>query len=202
MRNKQCYCFGLLWLWATTGLADENSVASQLSISLQGPEVVKLNWGIRSPVADDFDNDGLNDLAVINNDRASIELLYQTILGENEKKRKKAVRTDRWEPMLEDARFDRDSIVCGQYLYALTALDFNRDGLTDFAYTGNKDPFTIRFQKPDSDWSETWTYDDLTPSQWTSTLIAADIDGDNHEEILLLADKLLVFSLRRIRSLT
>ena len=44
---------------------------------LRGPEVVKLDWNTRALAAHDLDGDGRTDLALINNARASIELLYQ-----------------------------------------------------------------------------------------------------------------------------
>ena len=44
-------------------------------IHLSGPEVAKLDWNTRSLVTGDLNNDGLQDLALINNDRAKIEIL-------------------------------------------------------------------------------------------------------------------------------
>ena len=42
-----------------------------------GPEVVKLDWATGSPRAADFNGDGFTDIAIINSDRARIEILLQ-----------------------------------------------------------------------------------------------------------------------------
>lgn len=165
--------------------------ASDVSFKLFGPEVIKSDWNIRSLIAHDFNGDGFNDLAIINNDRARIELFYHKNKEQNTKQR--LVRQDRWDPVLEDARFTKKNIVCGQHLYSLAATDFNRDGYADLVYTGNQDPLTIRFQGNGGDWNKTFVYKDMIPSQWNNTLKLADLDNDGHEEIILLADKIFVF---------
>ena len=57
------------------------------------------------------------------------------------------VDKNRWEPVLEDARFQKESLVSGMYVYVLESDDFNTDGRTDFVYTGNDRPkLTGRYQ--------------------------------------------------------
>ena len=52
---------------------------------LGGPEIVKLDWNTRRIVPVDLNQDGLLDLAVINNDRARIEMLLQRAPGDTSK---------------------------------------------------------------------------------------------------------------------
>ena len=163
-------------------------------IALNGPEVAKLDWNTRSLVAGDLDSDGLTDLALINNDRARIEILYQRAPGEPQESRKRKVRHDRWEPVLEDSRFVREKVISGSHLYALALGDLNSDGLMDLVYTGNHDPLTIRYQDEDSLWKEEWTYDEFEPQQWIWTLAVADVDLDGRNDLLVLGKKeILVF---------
>ena len=163
-------------------------------IVLNGPEVAKLDWNTRSLVAGDLDGDGLVDLALINNDRARIDILYQRAPGEPQEAGKRKVRHDRWEPVLEDSRFVRGKVISGSHLYALALGDLNSDGRMDLVYTGNDDPLTIRYQDEDSLWKEEWTYDEFEPQQWIWTLVVADVDLDERDDLLVLGTKeILVF---------
>ena len=163
-------------------------------IHLSGPEVAKLDWNTRSLVTGDLNNDGLQDLALINNNRAKIELLYQQDPKNPQKTASRRVRKNRWEPILEDSRFRRESIINGSYLYALALGDLNGDETVDLIYTGSHDPLTVRYQDKDSFWNETWTYGELEPLQWTSTLLVWDVNLDQREDLLVLAkEKILVF---------
>lgn len=165
---------------------------SSASFKLTGPEVAKSDWNIRSLIAHDFDGDGYNDLAIINNDRARIELFYHKNEQQGANKQR-FIRQDRWEPVLENTRFIKRNIVCGQHLYGLAATDFNGDGHMDLIYTGSEDPLTVRFQDNKGDWNKTLVYKDIIPSQWDDTLKVADLDNDGSEEIILLADKVFIF---------
>ena len=53
------------------------AAAALSAVELEGPEVVKIGWSTGSLVAADIDGDGRTDLAIINNDRAGIEVLIQ-----------------------------------------------------------------------------------------------------------------------------
>ncbi len=161
---------------------------------LGGPEVAKLDWNVRGLVAKDLDGDGLTDLAVLNNDRARIELLFQRKPGEAMEPRPAASHS-RWEPVLEDARFRKVSVVTGIAMFALAAADLDGDGLVDLAYTGKPDALTVRYQAKGNDWSRKRVFDLSSPMQWISTVRAADLDGDGRQDLVVLTQKeLVVFS--------
>ena len=122
-------CSGLVLLAAAT----LNS-APDVSFSFSGPEVLKLDWATRALNVSDFNNDGLNDLAVVNNDRAQIEILYQRGEGTLAAAAKTRLNRNRWEPQLEDARFQREGITVGFPVFDLAVGDLNGDGRDDLAY--------------------------------------------------------------------
>lgn len=170
------------------------SAAESNPFAFSGPEVSKIDWNTRSLIAKDMNNDGLNDLMLINNDRAKIEILYQQGNNDDEYVFPKPTRQNRWEPVVEDARFRRQSIVSGGTVYALAAGDLNGDGLPEIAYTGKQEALTIRYQNKEKTWKETFTFDDFEALPWTSTLKITDLNNDGRNDLIVLArDKLLLF---------
>ncbi|MEW6747355.1 MAG: VCBS repeat-containing protein [Planctomycetota bacterium] len=159
---------------------------------LSAPEITKLDWNTRALSAHDLNGDGLTDLAVLGNDRARIELLYQKAPGSTEVAGLRSVSTDRWEPVLEDARFVKGSVVTGIAMFDLEVGDLNGDGRADLAYTGRPDPLTIRYQGTDEPWSPGRVIDIGEPSQWTSTLEILDVNGDGRNDLVVLTQKELL----------
>ncbi|RKX31513.1 MAG: hypothetical protein DRP71_13310 [Verrucomicrobia bacterium] len=159
---------------------------------LGGPEVVKLDWNTRRIVPTDLNQDGLLDLAVINNDRARIEMLLQRPAGDSGKSTRRRVTTNRWEPVLENSRFDKQPLTVGITVYDLAAGDLNGDGRTDLAYTGAPDSVTIRYQSEDGDWEDRNVLDIGAPSSYITCLLVEDLDGDERDDLILIMKKDLV----------
>ena len=170
--------------------------AAERPFRLSGPEVAKLDWNTRALTARDLDGDGLTDLALINNDRARIELLHQRRPGEAPEAPPRAAPSARREPVLEDARFRRESVPTGLQMFALAIGDLNGDGKADLAYTGKPDALTIRFQGKENDWGEKRVLDIGEPAQWTSTLAIADLNGDQREDLIVLTQKEILILLQ------
>ncbi len=188
---KPTYYF-LVW-FATISLIVSNVCADSI-FNIKGPEVTKIDWNTRSLIYNDFDNDGLIDMAVINNDIAKINILYQRNPKSNQSNPRRSIKVNRWDPVLEDSRFVKDSVVTGAYLLALNSGDLNNDGLVDLVYTTNTEPLVVRYQSKDKNWSDQWTYDYLKPQQWVSTLQVRDLNNDNRDDLVVLAArKILVF---------
>ena len=188
-RWVRCLCCGL-GVFAASLLTG----AEEASFSFAGPEVLKLDWATRSLNVSDFNNDGLNDLAVVNNDTAQIEILYQRGEDAAAGAGKTRLNRNRWEPQLEDARFESEGITIGFPVFDLSVGDLNGDGRDDLAYTAREVPLTIRYQNENGNWTETHEFDDFEALGWTNTVKIADIDGDARAELVVISgDALRVF---------
>ncbi|MGE9295030.1 MAG: FG-GAP repeat domain-containing protein, partial [Puniceicoccales bacterium] len=180
-----------LLLFLTTPLA---ALAANSTVQIDGPEVLKLDWGVRALAQGDIDQDGREDIAVINNDRARIEILYQREPGEA-RKANRSLRTNRWSPVLEDARFERDSAASGIAMFDLELGDVTGDGRPDVIFTSKDEPLVVVPQMEDGLWGEKREYDGLTALPWQSTMQLVELSDeyDGLELAMLAKDKLLVF---------
>ncbi len=158
-------------------------------IALSAPEVLKLDWNTRALSSVDLDGDGANDLIVINNDRAAIELLYQVRRGEPLPTPVRRVAANRWDPVIEDARFRKVRVTTGVTMLDLVAVDLNDDKRPDLAYTGDPQALTIRYQQADGSWVEKKISDAPVPSSYVGSLRAADLDDDGHQDLVMLGQK-------------
>ena len=161
-------------------------------VILGGPEITKLDWNTRRLVPVDLNQDGRLDLALINNDRARIEMLIQRDPTEGDPQRNRRVRIDRWEPDLEHSRFDKRPLTVGITVYDLAAGDLNGDGRTDLAYTGLPDSLTLRHQSAAGDWEDAQVLDIGAPSSYITCLLIADLDGDGRDDLIAILEKDLV----------
>ncbi len=160
-----------------------------LPIAFDGPRVMKLSWSTSSLIAADFDGDGRQDIALINSAQARIDLLYQLKPGEKPRQTARPVSSSRWEPELDDAPFQKASIVTGQTMHALAAGDFDGDRRMDIAYTNDQGRLVIRYQDEDEAWTRRTEFEIGTSLPYEGTLIAADIDRDKRTDLVVLADK-------------
>ena len=136
-------------------------------IDLDGPEVYKLDWNTRALRQHDVDSDGRIDLLLLNNDTTKLEILYQRKPGKPPRARSRPSRT--WEPVLEDSRFDRQSIVTGVKMYDLAVGDLDGDGRPDLAFTSDADGLTVLYQGAGDDWSRRRDFRDVEPATWRSS---------------------------------
>jgi len=171
------------------------SAAGATPLALDGPEVLKLDWGVRALAPGDVDQDGLMDLAVINNDRARVEILYQREPGEA-RDRGRSLRPERWAPVLEDARFERVSAASGIAMFDLELGDVTGDGAPDVIFTSKDEPLVIVPQLEDGLWGDKREFDGLTALPWNSTLQLVEL-SDEHpglEIVMIAKDALMVFA--------
>ncbi len=159
------------------------------ALMFDGPLVMKLNWDTSAPVAADLDGDQRTDLALINSNQARIELLYQLKPGEKIKPSARPISDSRWEPVLDDAPFQKASIVTGQTMHALAAGDFDSDGRMDLAYTNDQGRLVVLFQDADEGWTRKLEFELGENLPYDGTLVAENVDADEKTDLLVLTPK-------------
>lgn len=180
--------------WAAfAAVSGAGATEPQTRWQFRGPEVTKLDWNTRALVARDLDGDGLVDLALINNDNAAFELLYQTNPAATDAQAPRpgepASPLERWTPQLEDAHFRKETLIVGQNLFDLAVADFNGDGRADLAATGEPAPLLVRYAQPDGTWEEKTYATAPLPIKFLGCLSAADIDDDGLADLVILGQK-------------
>ncbi|MHC4331117.1 MAG: hypothetical protein ACYSWW_23670 [Planctomycetota bacterium] len=100
-------------------------------------EIIKLDWGIKGLRVADFNRDGRNDIAVVNNRKARIELLVQKeAVGPGQAEVAVDANDIDVNAIIPATRFDSRSIAVSQALFSLVSGDLNSDGLPDLAFYG------------------------------------------------------------------
>lgn len=184
---------------ATTALLALSLVPAAFAdqpFELTGPRVAKVDWNTRGMCAGDIDGDGRQDLALVNNDQAQIDLLYQRTSDEMAAAAKVKLASPRWEPILEDAPFLKETVTTGDFMYDLAVLDVNGDGRNDLVYTGKRNRLAVKLQTGDGVFDDDWSYDRDTPSANVGSLAVADVNRDGRDDLVALTTTaILVFIL-------
>ncbi|MCW0218762.1 MAG: VCBS repeat-containing protein [Prosthecobacter sp.] len=166
-------------------------------IYFDGPEVIKLDWTTSSPRSGDFNGDGLQDLVLLNQDRARIEFLLQRKEGVKPGEPERTSRTDRWNPILEISRLDKQPLVIGHSAYSLAVGDWNGDQRPDIAYTTDGDKLVLRTQSKPGDWSEKKEFVLDSTADDSEVLLAVDLNADQKQDLALLTDTRLMVWLQK-----
>ncbi|MEZ6143936.1 MAG: VCBS repeat-containing protein [Planctomycetaceae bacterium] len=146
-------------------------------------EIFKLEQRSHSMLPGDFNQDGLTDLALVDNSHSRIDLLIQ-----------RQAQTDKDEPaadadvnQIEDHwRFKHEKIPVDREVSALTVGDFNADGRTDLAYFGEPDRLIVRFQSESPLWDQKREVRlaDVEGQSWG--IAAGDLNHDGRDDIAVL----------------
>jgi hypothetical protein len=115
------------------GQTDINDISAYYGFGQM--EIVKLDWDIMCLRIADFNGDGQNDIAVINNRRAKIELLIQKeAIGPSEPEVAVQANDVDINALKAESRFDRQSVAVSQKIASLVCGDLNSDGMIDLAF--------------------------------------------------------------------
>lgn len=159
-----------------------------------GKEIYPIDQGIDQLHVADLDGDGLNDIIVVNNLRAKINLLYNLTGKTNH-----ADVTPESNPDLNqlppDARFRIDSIPTDERISALAVADLNGDGRPDLVYFGDTKDLVVRYNLGTNGWSEpkSWHFEDGRLD--ANALATGDLNGDGLTDIAFLGDNGAVYFL-------
>ncbi len=138
--------FAVAILSETAGQTEPNELAAYYGFG--EIEIIKLDWDIHNLRIADFNGDGRNDIAVVNNRKSRIEILLQ----------KEAVGAGKAEVAVDaqdvdinllspPSRFDRQSVAVSQMVYSLVCGDLNSDGMMDLAFYGEPKGLYVILQK-------------------------------------------------------
>jgi hypothetical protein len=158
-------------------------------------EIIKLDWGIKDLRTADFNGDGRNDIAVVNNVKAKIELLIQKeTIGPGETEVAVDLNDIDVNTIIPPTRFEKESIAVSEKVYSLVCGDLNSDGMADLAFYGEPKGLYVILQKADEDerdkskslsW-ETRKKIKIDDGLLTSNmLVCADLNNDNADDLAL-----------------
>jgi len=181
--------------WANVNARQAGSGDISQYYGFEEIEIVKLDWGIKDLRIADFNGDGRNDIAIVNNRKARIELLIQketTGLGETDV----AVDPDDMDvnAITPPTRFARESIAVSQKLYSLVTGDMNSDSLTDLVFYGEPKGLYVILQnateaRSDKPKSLSWMTRKKIPIDdgllTSNVLVCADLNGDLADDLAL-----------------
>jgi hypothetical protein len=111
-------------------------------------EIIKLDWGIKDLKVADFNGDGRNDIAVVNNIKSRIELLLQKeSVGPAEAEVTVDPNEINVNVITPPTRFERQSIALSQKVYSLVCGDLDSDKMMDLAFYGEPRGLYVILQK-------------------------------------------------------
>jgi hypothetical protein len=114
-------------------------------------EIIKLDWGIKDLTVADFNGDGRNDVAVVNNTKAKIELLIQKeTIGPDDTDVAVDINDIDVNTITPPTRFDKQSIAVSEKVYSLVSGDLNSDGKIDLAFYGEPKGLFVILQKTET----------------------------------------------------
>ncbi|MDD5141207.1 MAG: VCBS repeat-containing protein [Verrucomicrobiales bacterium] len=165
------------------------------SFGFTGREIFPIDDGISLLRAADLDGDGLNDLAVVNNLRSKISLLYNRTGKTNLVADARPPRKLELNELPPDARFRIDSIPLDERIAAMVVTDLNGDARPDIAFFGDAKDLEVIYNQGTNGWSEPrhWR---LENGQMTPNAVAdGDLNGDGRADLILLGDSGVLYFL-------
>ncbi len=162
-------------------------------------EIIKLDWGIKCLRVADFNGDGRNDIAIVNDVKAKIELLVQKEeIGPEEE----AVAVDPNDVDINiispPTRFERQDVAVSQRIHSLVCGDLNSDGMIDIAFYGDPKGLYVMLQKADDTGTSkpqkmSWrTKKKIKIDDGLATpgaLVCADLNNDGANDLVLAGRK-------------
>jgi len=192
---QQCKHFLFAALAAAAVLVRFSAQADTTNLfGFTGKEVYPVDQAISQLHVVDLDGDGLNDVVVVNNLRAKINLLYN-LTGKTNRTDKPTARKLELNELPPDSRFRIDSIPSEERISALTTVDLNSDGKPDLCYFGETKDLIVRYNLGTNGWTEPkrWHLDDGRMD--ANALVAGDLNGDGLTDIAFLGDNGAVYFL-------
>lgn len=175
----------IAWACALNLLATANVRAAGYGFG--GPEIFPINNQLYGMHAADLDGDGLNDIAVVNNLRSRITLLYNRT-GKKKRKSNRVFDPGQVNHLPPDSRFERKSILAEVRIGGMMVSDFNGDKRPDIALFGEPKKFQFIANKGNQEWAEPVSWELEAGQINLNAIDGGDLNGDGLEDVALLAD--------------
>ncbi|OYW30328.1 MAG: hypothetical protein B7Z47_03680 [Chthoniobacter sp. 12-60-6] len=108
----------------------------------------------------------------------------------------KSARADRWNPILEVSRFDKQPLVIGHAALGLIVGDWNGDKKADIAFITDEDKLVLRMQDDKGAWAAKREFTLDSTADDSEVLVARDLNGDGRDDIALLTNTRLMVMLQ------
>ncbi|MCG3172023.1 MAG: hypothetical protein GMKNLPBB_00168 [Myxococcota bacterium] len=169
------------------------AAAKEAAFGFSGYELYKIEPGLKNVRFADMNGDGLNDIVVVNNTKAHIEILLQRKEADWDKPTGLEDLGDNRNKLQYNKRFLRAPFLTEKKVHNLTVEDFNGDGKPDMAFYGDPKELTVAYNTGfDKDAQkvkfrlQTFNIDDGVP--FNGGIVTGDLNGDKLNDLVLLGD--------------
>ena len=159
------------------------SQVSSKPIELSKPEILLTGWNARCLKHGDLNGDGLVDLVYFNLNKSYLEILYRTPKGIMPKNIRPVLK-NRWEPVLEDAKYQPERIFINGSVTDIAIGDLNSDSVSDIIIGSPEDGLRIFFRENNSKWSEGLEIESNKIRAYSKSLQVINENGKNELFVL------------------